>query len=164
MLLLIVLGSLGWVALVVGVLVPDVGSLLLAAVPLPDFIEESWIRLAMLIGALLLPLVVGAAVIFVTAPEHRPTGAGLLKAVLRGYPFTIVLALTIVILAVVTTVRKLRALSKRWEDTHVPVIVKPGAYEEVLSLIHGVLDRAGMELDVVPAPRLVSAPPKKRRA
>jgi hypothetical protein len=160
LLLLIVLGSLGWVALVLGVLLPDVGALLIAAVPLPDFVEEGWIRLAMLAGAVLLPLVVGAAAVFVSEAESRPAGQGLVKALLRGYPFTLVLALTIVILAGVGTFRKLRAMSRRWEDTHVPVIVKPGAYDRVLQDLRGVLERAGLEPAVEPAPRLVSAPPR----
>lgn len=160
LLLMIVLGSLGWVALVVGVIVPDVGSVLIAFVPLPDFVEEGWVRLAMLAGALLLPLVIGAATIFVTAAEQRPKGAALIKTVLRGYPFTIVLAVTIVILAAVATTRRLRALSKHWQDTHVPVIVKPGAYEQVLRLIHEVLGRAGMDLTIREAPKMVSLPPR----
>jgi hypothetical protein len=160
LLLLIVLGSLGWVALVLGVLLPDIGALLIAAVPLPDFVDEGWIRLAMLAGALLLPLVVGAAAVFVSEAESRPTGQGLVKALLRGYPFTLVLAVTIVILASVGTFRKLRAMSRRWEDTHVPVIVKPGAYDRVLEDLRGVLERAGLEPGVKPAPRLVSAPPR----
>jgi len=160
LLLLIVLGSLGWVALVVGVLVPDIGALLIAAVPLPDFIDEDWIRLAMLAGALLLPLAIGSAAVFVADAERRPRGAGLVKAVARGYPFTLVLALTIAILAGVATFRKLRAMSKRWEDTHVPVIVKPGAYEAVLADLVKVLDEAGLEPSVRASPRIVSAPPK----
>jgi hypothetical protein len=160
-LLVIVFASLGWIVLIVGVLVPDVGTMLLAFVPAPDFIEEAWIRLAMLAGALLLPIAVGVAAIFVTPAERRPQGpAALLKAVLRGYPFTFALALTIVVLAGVATFRRLRAVAKRWEDTHLPVIVKPGEYETVLQRIHGVLAEAGIETLVKPAPRIVSLPPK----
>lgn len=158
--LLIVLGSLAWVALVVGVVFPDVGALLIATVPAPDFIEESWLRLAMLAGALLLPLVIGAAMVFVSVPDRRPRGAALITALLRGYPFTFVLALTIAILAGVVVVRKLTALSRRWEDTHVPVIVKPGAYEEVLADLHSVLGAAGLELSANEAPWVLSAPAK----
>lgn len=69
------LGALGWVALVLGVLLPDIGALLLTAVPLPDFVDEGWVRLGMLAGALLLLLVVGAAAVFVTEQDKRPKGA-----------------------------------------------------------------------------------------
>src|SRR3954466_13783674 len=57
--LLIALASLLWVVLVVGVLVPDVGTMLLAFVPVPSFISEDMVRLAMLAAAILLPLAVG---------------------------------------------------------------------------------------------------------
>ena len=92
-LLLIVFGSLAWVALLVGIVVPDVGTFLIALVPAPDFIEENWIRLAMVLGAVIVPLGIGAAAVFVTAPENRPRGLlATAKAILRGYPFALVLA------------------------------------------------------------------------
>jgi hypothetical protein len=159
-LLIVVFAALGWVALVAGVLLPDVGTMLIAFVPVPDFVDEAWIRLAMLAGALALPLLVGAAVVFVTPADQRPGGAALVKAILRGYPFTLALALTIVVLAGVATFRRLRALAKRWEDTHVAVIVKPGRYDDVLGRIHAALDTAGVATALRPAPRIVSLPPK----
>lgn len=157
-LLLIVLGSLVWVALIVGILLPDVGTALIAAVPVPDFVEESWVRLAMLAGALLVPLVIGGAAIVVTSPERRPRGGRLIGAVLRGYPFTLVLAATIVILAAVATVRKLSALSRRCEDAHVPIIVKPGAYAELVADVRSVLEAAGLAVAPRRAPWIMSAP------
>ena len=158
LLLVIVLASLAWVAAVVGVLVPQVGVLLIAAVPAPDFVQPGWIRLGMLAVALALPLLVGLGAVFVTSKEHRASGRELLVDVLRGYVFTFVLALSIVLLGVVATVRKLRSLTKRWEDAHVPVIVKPGAYEEVLGRVQRVLAGAGLELVVKRAPTVMSAP------
>ncbi|HEX4897610.1 MAG TPA: hypothetical protein VFV53_04550 [Candidatus Limnocylindrales bacterium] len=44
--LLIALGSLAWVVTLVGVILPDVGTMLLTFVPRPDFIPESVVRLA----------------------------------------------------------------------------------------------------------------------
>ena len=159
-LLVIVFGSLVWVALVVGVLVPDVGTLLVAAVPAPDFVEDTWIRLAMLAGALIVPLVIGVAAVFVTTPSSRPTGAKLIISVLRGYPFAFVLALILVVLAVVAPTRKIRSLMRRWEDSHVPVIVKPGKYEEVLALVEKQLDAAGLDMAPRDAGAFISGPPK----
>ena len=81
-LLVMVFGSLVWVALVIGVLIPDVGTFLIAFVPRPDFVQESWIRLGMLIGALTIPLVIGiaAALIctwpFATRTARRTSGLG----------------------------------------------------------------------------------------
>lgn len=159
-LLIMVFGSLVWVALIVGVLVPDVGSFLVAAVPAPDFIDESWIRLGMLVGAVLVPLFIGIAAVFVTAPSSRPRGARIIVSILRGYPFALVLALTLVVLAIVATVRKVRSLTRRWEDAHVPVIVKPGKYEEVFALLKDKLTRADLPLTARDAGVLISGPPK----
>jgi hypothetical protein len=158
LLLIIVFAALGWVAAVVGVIWPDVGSLLIAAVPLPEFVDEAWVRLAMLAAAAMLPLIVGIVALFIADKDQRSGGAGALKMVLRGYPFTLVLVLTVVVLAVVGTLRKLRSLSRRWEDAHVPLIVKPGGYERVLADVHSVLGAAEVELEVKPAPAAVSAP------
>lgn len=159
-LLVIALASLVWILTVGGVLVPDVGAFLLAFVPVPDGVAEDWVRLGMLALALAIPLLVGVAAIYVTQADRRPKGFGLVTGILRGYPFTLVLALTIAILAGVSVARKARSLSKRWEDAHVPVVVKPGGYERVLDDLRGVLDRSGMPVRTRPAPWIISLPPR----
>ncbi|HET9083492.1 MAG TPA: hypothetical protein VFN41_03740 [Candidatus Limnocylindrales bacterium] len=159
-LLLVALGSLLWVVTLLGILIPDIGTFMLAFVPVPDFVDENWVRLAMLGLAIIIPLAIGAAALFLTDAERRPKRGGLVVGVLRGYPFTLVLALTIVILGGVALVRKLRSLSKRWEDAHVPVVVKPGGYDDVLDALEDVLDRAGLDVTRTPAPAVVSLPPR----
>ena len=159
-LLVVALGSLLWVVTVVGILVPDIGTFLLAFVPVPDFIDENVVRLIMLGLALAIPLLIGVAAIYLTESERRPKGAKLIVAVLRGYPFTFVLALTIVVLGGVSLVRKIRSMYKRWEDAHVPVVVKPGGYDRVLEDLEGVLDDAGLDVVRKPAPAVVSMPPR----
>ena len=160
LLLVIALGSLAWIVVLVGVILPDVGTFLLTFVPVPDFVDENVIRLVMLAVAVAIPLLIGIAAIFVTEAKSRPKGAGLIAAVLRGYPFTLVLAVTIAILSVVSLFRKLRSLAKRWEDAHVPVIVKPGGYDEVLDDLQQVLTGAGFEVERRPAPTIVALPPR----
>jgi len=159
-LLLIALGSLLWVVTLGGIIVPDIGTFLLAFVPVPDFIDEGWVRLAMLGLAIAIPLAIGVAAIYVTEPVQRPKGAALAVGVLRGYPFTLVLAVTIVVLAAVAFFRKLQSVAKRWESAHVPVIVKPGGYDRVLEALERVLDDAGLDVARKPAPAIVSIPPK----
>ena len=41
----ITFGSVVWVVLLVGVIVPDVGTMLLAFVPVPDFVDPLWVRI-----------------------------------------------------------------------------------------------------------------------
>ena len=159
-LLVVALGSLLWVVTVIGILVPDIGTFLLAFVPVPDFIDENVVRLIMLGLALAIPLLIGVAAIYLTEDERRPKGAKLVVGVLRGYPFTLVLALTIVVLGAVSLVRKIRSMYKRWEDAHVPVVVKPGGYDRVLEDLESVLDDAGLDVGRKPAPAVVSMPPR----
>lgn len=157
---LVALGSLLWVVLVIGVLMPDIGTVLIAAVPVPEFVDETVVRLVMLVAALLLPLLIGAAAVYLVKAEQRPKGLGLVTGVLRGYPFTLALALTIAILSVVSLIRKIRSLAKRWESAHVPVVVKPGQYESVLEDLRGVLETAELPVHVKPASPILSLPPR----
>src|SRR5512142_2615677 len=102
----ITFGSLIWVVTVLGVLVPDIGTFLLAAVPAPRFIDRNWIRLAMLIAAIILPLLIGIGSLFLQESADRPKGINLVTGVLRGYPFAFVLAVSLAFLAAIALVRK----------------------------------------------------------
>jgi hypothetical protein len=157
---LIALGSLAWVIVLIGVLLPSVATFLLAFFPLPPFIDQTWIRIAMLVAALAIPILVGIASIWVAEPAKRPKGAGLITGVLRGYPFTLLLAITIGFLAVVALIRKIASTAKRREDAHVAMIVKPGGYDAVLDDLRQTLNRADIPVVPVPAPRILSIPPK----
>lgn len=154
----VTLGSLAWVAALVGVLVPSVGTFLLAAIPRPTFVPELWVRLAMLAVAIVLPLLIGLATTFLLEAGRRPRGAGIVVQVLRGYPYAAVLAITIAFLAIVALIRKARSLVKRWEDGHVPIIVKPGAYERVTDALESALDEAGLDAHRERAPRTLELP------
>jgi len=160
LLLVIVFGSLAWIVLVIGVLIPFVGTLLLTGAGIPPFVDVNWVRVGMLIGAIALPAVVGFLAMTVTEKESRPTGLGMVKGVLRGYPFALVLDIVLVVIAGVALVRRLRAMSRRWQDTHVPVVVRPGRYDEVLRQLSATLEEAGLENEWRDAGRLVSGPPK----
>ena len=156
----VTLGSLAWVAAIIGVLVPDAGTLLLAAVPRPEFIREDWVRLAMLAVAIVLPLLVGAATVFLLPLTDRPKGFALAIQVLRGYPYGAVLAITLIFLGAIALARKARALLRRWEDAHVPALIKPGGYHRVLVDLEAALDDAGLEVDRLRAPAILSIPPR----
>ena len=58
LLLGITFGSVIWIVLLVGVLLPDVGTFLLLFIPDQDIVPESTIRAIMLIGALIVPGVI----------------------------------------------------------------------------------------------------------
>ena len=154
----ITFGSVVWVVLLVGVIVPDIGTLLLAFVPVPDFVDQLWVRIAMLAGAIVLPLVVGIAILLILEPADRPTGKDAIRLVLRGYPLTAALALTLVFLAVIGIVRKARAMAKRWSDAHVPAVVRPGGYDQVVADLERALDDADLSVSPHDAPAVLAMP------
>ena len=127
---LVTLGSLGAVVVVLGVFIPDVGVILVAFSRVPDQYEPL-VRIAMLIAAVTLPLLVGVGGYFLLDRKDRPTGTGMIVQILRGYLYAPVMALVLVFMAIVAPVRKLRAAVKRWQDAHIPIVVKPAGYEKV---------------------------------
>lgn len=155
---LITFGSVVWAALAIGVVLPYVGAFLVAAVPAPGIVSEDTLRLGMLIGALVVPAVVGIASIFVVEPASRPKGVGLIAQVLRGYPLSAALAITLVLLALVGIARFVHHLALRWTDAHVPVVVRPGGYERVVADLERALDDAGLAVERRPAPAVLAVP------
>jgi hypothetical protein len=160
LLLVIVFGSLVWVALIIGIAAPPVGTLLVASVPMSDAVDPNWIRIGMFTGALAVPVAIGLAAAFVSedATERRP--GALIRAGIRGYPFAFTLTLMLGLLAAVAIGRKIRSLSHKWEDSHIPMVVKPGAYEAVLDDVERALDDAQLHVAPRDAGTLLSGPPK----
>jgi hypothetical protein len=156
----IALGSIAWVVAIVGVIVPDVGVILLAAIPRPDFVPDAWIRIAMLVVVVVLPPALGAGTILLLDKGARPKGRDLLAQLLRGYPYVAALAFTLVFLALMAIVRKVRSLLERAKDTHVPVLVKPGGYDAVVTDLEDALDKAGLDVHRERAPRALALPPR----
>jgi hypothetical protein len=79
---------------------------------------------------------------------------------LRGYPFAAALTLILVLLALVGIGRKIRSLTHKWQDAHIPIMVKPGGYDAVLADVERGLDDAGLDVAPRNAGVLLSGPPK----
>ncbi|HEY2915838.1 MAG TPA: hypothetical protein VGI98_01355 [Candidatus Limnocylindrales bacterium] len=151
-------GSLVWVALVAGVVVPSVGTFLLGFVPVPDWIGPDLVRLAMLAGAVVLPPVLGAVTLLVTDPGDRPRGTAVAGTVLRGYPLAPALAITLVVLAVVGTGRRLDAAAHRRQAAHLALIVRPGRYDALVGAVRQSLEAEGLVTRRRPGSRLLTLP------
>jgi hypothetical protein len=132
-------GSLAWVAAVLGVIVPDLGAVLLTAFPTPDWVPDDLVRLGMLAAALALPAVLGGVTLLLQDPEDRPKGIAMVEAVGRGYLLVPTLAVTIVVLAVAGTIRKLDSVVHRREDAHIAIVVRPGRYEALVDTLDATL-------------------------
>jgi hypothetical protein len=105
-------------------------------------------RVAMLAAFAFLPAFVGVVAIFMLDQSRRPKGgAATLRAVLRGYPYTIGLATTLAMMTVFAPIIKIRALAKRWTSEHVPVIVKSQDYLDVVGAVQRALDAGGLKTE-----------------
>lgn len=133
--------SLGWPILVAGVLVPSVGTFLLALVTVPDWLD-TWIRLAMLALAIIAPI--GVGILAVLLRDERPRGMDLVRSILAGYPNALALAVVLVWLMVITPVTKIAAIVRRNDSAHVAISIKPGCYDTVVDDLRAALERAGL--------------------
>ena len=140
-------GSLVWTAVIVGIAFPSAGTFLLSFVPLPAWVDRKWVRLAMTIAAAVLPALVGGVSLLLRDPDERQTGAARVRAVLRGYPFTLGLAVTLVMMCVLAPVMKLQTLARRWSSQHIPVVVDSEDYDDVLDQVQRVLATGGWRTD-----------------
>jgi hypothetical protein len=151
-------GSLAWVAAVAGILVPDLGTVLLTAFPRPDWIPEAWVRIVMTVIALALPALLGGVTLLLFDPEDRPRGRGLVLQVARGYALVPALAITLVVLAVAGTIRKIDAVAHRRQDAHVAIVVRPGRYEALVDTLEKTLREGGLRVRRRPGPSVLTIP------
>lgn len=159
LLLGITFGSVIWMVMVAGFIVPDLGAFLLLLVPPQNVVPEGVIRLLMLTGVIVVPAIVGVLTLALTSRGDR-LGRRTLQAVARGYPLTVLLAVLLVFLAMLAIWRKATSLARRWTDAHVAMVVNPGAYEQVADDLDRALTDAGFDLDARPAPAAMSLPAK----
>jgi hypothetical protein len=157
LLLGITFGSVIWVVLLVGVLLPDVGTFLLVFIPKQDLIPDKTVRLIMLIGALVAPAIIGGITLMLSGPGKR-TPRDVLAAVARGYPLTALLAVLLVFLAALAIARKVVSLGKRWTDAHVPLVVLPGRYDDVAADLDAAVTAAGLDVEPRLAPAYLAMP------
>jgi hypothetical protein len=157
LLLGITFGSVIWIVLLLGVLLPDVGTFLLVFVPKQDLIPESTVRLIMLIGALVAPAVIGGMTLLLAGPGKR-SARDVIGAIARGYPLTALLAVLLVFLAGLAIARKVVSLTRGWTDAHVPLVVLPGRYDDVAADLDAAVTAAGLDVEPRLAPAYLSMP------
>ena len=136
-----------WLTALVGVAFPKAGTFLLSFVALPDWVDRTWVRLAMLAAAFVIPAVVGVLALRMVDAKDRPRGiGGTFTIIVRGYPYTMALALTLLLMTVFAPILKLRDLARRWSTQHVPVIVEPTDYQAVVDDLDLALRQSGIPM------------------
>jgi hypothetical protein len=95
----------------------------------------------MLVAVVVLPGLVGWLSTRLVDPAQRPST---LRAAARGYPYTVGLALTLVVMTVFAPVMKVRDLARRWTTEHVPVVIPPERYPAVVDEVRRALAAGGV--------------------
>lgn len=152
---LMALLALLWPVTLAGILIPSVGTFLLGFVTVPSWLD-TWVRLGMLVLALLAPL--GVGFLATRLRDGTPHGLELGRSLLAGYPNALALAVVLLWLMVVAPVTKLLAMAHRHESAHVPISVKPGCYDAVVDDLRAALGRAGIDTRHTFAPWPLTVP------
>lgn len=138
-------GSIVWLIAALGIAFPSAATIMLAFVPVPKWVEEGWIRIAMLAAALLVPPLVGESAIRAVNPDRQPRGMKRIAgALVLGYRFTLGIAVALVALMAVAPILWTRNFRRGWITRHVPVIVHRRDYAAVLDHIQSALNSEGV--------------------
>lgn len=151
-LVLMMAWSFTWVLFVLALLIPSIVSLALSTTPHPPFVDRAWLALALLLGVIFLPLGVGLAGYLVPAEGERPRGLAVLPEILRGYLLAPLIAALLVFLAGVGIARKIRSKRHGWSDAHVPIVVKPNGYDQLVIDLHDAVASADLPVTAEEAP------------
>lgn len=151
-------GSVIWLFVLLGLPFPIVGVFLLTFVPLPSWVETSWIRLAMLAATLLVPLAVGVISLRLRPPGPSLRGLARAVAVLQGFPYTFGMAAALVLMTLFAPVLRLRTVRRLWTTQHVPIGVSGQAYEGVIRQIAAALRERGWKAEYGPASWMLRLP------
>jgi undecaprenyl-diphosphatase len=147
-----------WIIVLLGLLIPTIASVLLAATPHPPFIDRAWLGLALTIGAIFIPLGVGLAGYLVPAEGERPHGFAVLREILRGYLLAPLISSLLVFLSIVGIARKIRSKRHGWSDTHVAIVVKPHGYDQLVGDLRDALTSADLAVREEEAPWVLTMP------
>src|SRR5438477_2132997 len=139
------LTALLWPIVLAGIAFPSFATFLLGFFTVPDWLR-GWVRLVILVVAIVLPLVNGALSARLPEEGRRPKGRALATTILRGYPNSVALFVVLIWMMIVAPLGQIRALLRRWEAAHVPIAVKPAGYDTVVHDLAEALERAGIQV------------------
>jgi Putative Actinobacterial Holin-X, holin superfamily III len=145
-----------WPLLLVGVALPKIALLVVAFVPLAKSVPAFWLRIVWIGLALLVPIVVGIVVAARGSKEHLPEPWWMRLA--RGFPITLALALSFLLMMVVAPILKIATIVRRREIVRLPALMDKGATAEAALALVASLEAHGMRLVKAKAPWHMTAP------
>jgi hypothetical protein len=157
-LILMMAGSFAWLLVGLALLLPGIGSWLLDSTPHPPFVDRTWLQVALIVAFVALPPAVGLAGFLVPAEGERPRGLAAAGEVLRGYLLVPVIAGLLIFLAGVGVSRKIRSARHGWAEVHVPIVVKPHGYDQLIGDLHAAVASADLPTTARDAPWVLTLP------
>ena len=171
----LVAAAAGWPLLVFGVIWPRLAALVLAFVPLPEWISDNVIRAVWIALAVAVPFSLGIAVASRSRGARPPipgTGAtpsaraaaptplseSKVTRLLRGFPITLAVAAAFVVVFVTVPVRRLATIARRRVEVQVPLITDAEGYRTVADRVADTLNSNGMAVQAVDPPWWLTAP------
>jgi hypothetical protein len=155
------LGAMVWLIALIGVAFPAVAIFILSFVRLSSYIGRFWVRIAMAALVIVTPALVGFDSLYTMPTARRPkTSRDRIKAILKGYPYTAGLAITVVTMFVFAPAMQVRNMIRRWTAVHIPMIVESHNYLAVVDSIQKTLDRNGVKTRRTPSSPMLRLPTK----
>jgi len=133
-----------WPVLLLGIAIPRITTLVVAAVPLTGEVPAAPIRIMWTALAVLVPFVVGL-VVALKAPPDAPRESWA-KKLLRGFPITLGLSAAFLLMFVTVPVLRVVSAVRGRRDDHVPCVLQDAEYDAVAAQIDQVL--AAAQVDV----------------
>jgi hypothetical protein len=137
-------GSVFWIVAIIGMIFPKFGAFAIAAFVPQHERYETLIRWIMVACVVLIPFIVGGAKLAVDGHRMESTHKeSKLRQVLDGWPYTIGLAITLLLMMIFAPVMKAQMFLKRWRAEHIPVLIEPEEYGDAVNDLETVLENAG---------------------
>jgi hypothetical protein len=174
----LVAAAAGWPLLVLGVIWPRLAALVLAFVPLPEWISDNTIRAVWIALAVAVPFSLGIAVASrsrgakppipgsapppstssTRVPPPTPLSESKVTRLLRGFPITLAVAAAFFVVFVTVPVRRLVTVARRRVEVQVPLITDAEGYRTVANKVADTLISNGMPVGSVDPPWWLTAP------
>lgn len=152
----LVAAAVAWPLLVVGIVAPKMAALVLAFVPIPNWVPSWIVRLVWLALALIVPLALGLAITAKAPAESTPEPT--IKRLLRGFPITIGLAAAFLIMFVSVPIMRVVTMVRGWTSADVPLVTDAEAYHRTATQTVDVLNKHGFRLRAASPGWWVTAP------
>jgi hypothetical protein len=142
--------SLLWIPMVVASFVPAFAETIIPFAPDDEEITR-WMAIALVV---IIPLVVGITVAMMRNNRERGLRHSIVQ-VLLGFPYTVIIGVTVSLVIIAVPVIKITYLVRRFEVMRILVMIEPQAYQGTVDHVVGRLEAHGVETKVDDPNRLI---------